>query len=135
MRLTKDNEITALLGRTRRIAMVGLSSKPDRPSHTVAKALQGYGFEIVPVNPNENAVLGANAYESLDRVRTVDIVNVFRRPEYVPQIVDACIANHIGAIWLQEGVVHEAAANRAAEAGMSVIMDRCIYKEYRRLLG
>lgn len=135
MRITEDNEISALLGRTRRVAIVGLSSNPDRPSHIVGKALQGYGFEIVPVNPNENEVLGENAYDSLARVRTVDMVDVFRRPEYVPEIVDACIAQRIGALWLQEGVVHEAAARRASDAGIDVVMDRCMYKEYRRLLG
>lgn len=136
MRLTDDNEIRALLGRVRRIAMIGLSSKPDRPSHGVASALQGYGFEVVPVNPNENAVLGENAYENLGRVSgAVDLVDVFRRSEYVPEIVDACIAKRVGALWLQEGVVHEAAAIRAVEAGIDVVMDRCIYKEYRRLLA
>jgi len=135
MRISNDNEIMELLGRTRRVAIVGLSSKPERPSYTVAKALQGYGFEIVPVNPNETAVLGANAAESLDRIRPVDMVTVFRRPEYVPQIVDACIKHRIGALWLQEGVIHEAAAQRASDAGIDVVMDRCMYKEYSRLLG
>lgn len=135
MRLTEDNPIRAILGRTRRIAIIGLSSKPDRPSHIVAKGLQEYGFEIVPVNPNEDEVLGANAYESLDRVRPVDMVVVFRRPEYVPAIVDACIAKPVSALWLQEGVIHEAAARRAEEAGIDVAMDRCIYKEYLRLLA
>lgn len=135
MRLTEDREIRALLGRTQRIAVVGLSSKPDRPSHTVAKALQGYGYEIVPVNPNENEVLGENAQRSIDRIRPVDLVQVFRRPEYVPQIVDACLARRIGALWLQEGVIHHAAAQRAADAGMDVVMDRCMLKEYQRLLA
>lgn len=135
MRISQDNEIMGLLGRTRRVAVVGLSSKPERPSYTVAKALQGYGFEIVPVNPNEYAVLGANAAESLDRMRPVDMVDVFRRPEYVPEIVDACIRLRIGALWLQEGVIHEAAAQRASNAGIDVVMDRCMYKEYKRLLG
>src|SRR5699024_4328033 len=136
MRLTDDNEIRALLGRVRRVAIIGLSSKTDRPSHGVASALQGYGFEVVPVNPNENAVLGENAYEHLGRVPgAIDLVDVFRRPEYVPEIVDACIAKRVGALWLQEGVVHEAAARRAEAAGIDVVMDRCIYKEYQRLLG
>src|SRR5699024_4576921 len=123
------------LGRTRRVAIVGLSSKPERPSYTVAKALQGYGYEVVPVNPNENKVLGENAAENLDRIRPVDMVTVFRRPEYVPEIVDACIRLRISALWLQEGVVHEAAAQRASDAGIDVVMDRCMYKEYDRLLG
>lgn len=135
MRITEDNEIMDLLGRTRRVAMVGLSSKPERPSYAVAKALQGYGYQIVPVNPYEDNVLGENAAESLDRIRPVDLVDVFRRPEYVPQIVDACIRHRIGALWLQEGVIHEAAAQRASDAGIDVVMDRCMYKEYQRLLG
>lgn len=135
MRITEDNEIMDLLGRTRRVAMVGLSSKPERPSYAVAKALQGYGYQIVPVNPYEDNVLGENAAESLDRIRPVDLVDVFRRPEYVPQIVDACIRHRVGALWLQEGVIHEAAAQRASDAGIDVVMDRCMYKEYQRLLG
>lgn len=135
MRISTDSEIMELLGRTRRVAVIGLSSKPERPSYTVAKALQGYGFQIVPINPNEGEVLGEKAAENLSRVRPVDLVNVFRRPEYVPQIVDACIRHRIGALWLQEGVIHEAAAQRAADAGIDVVMDRCMYKEYKRLLG
>lgn len=135
MRLTEDKEISALLGRTQRVAIVGLSSKPDRPSYEVGKALQGFGYEIVPVNPNENEVLGENAYDSIDRIRPVDLVDVFRRPEYVPEIVDACIARRIGALWLQEGVIHEAAVQRAVDAGIDVVMDRCMFKEYKRLLG
>lgn len=135
MRISTDSEIMELLGRTRRVAVIGLSSKPERPSYTVAKALQGYGFQIVPINPNEGEVLGEKAAENLSRVRPVDLVDVFRRPEYVPQIVDACIQHRIGALWLQEGVIHEAAAQRAADAGIDVVMDRCMYKEYKRLLG
>jgi len=134
MRLTEDWEIRALLGRVARVAVVGLSSRTDRPSHQVAKALQGYGYEIVPVNPNENIVLGEHAMENLARIRPVDLVDVFRRPEYVPEIVEACINKRVGALWLQEGVINERAAQRAADAGLDVVMDRCMYKEYRRLL-
>jgi len=135
MRLTEDSQIRALLGRVRRIAVIGLSSKPERPSYEVSKALQGFGYKIVPVNPNENAVLGENAYENLARVPgAVDLVTVFRRPEYVPEIVDACRAKPVAALWLQEGVVNESAAQRAAAAGIDVVMDRCMFKEYRRLL-
>lgn len=133
--LTQDNDIRALLGRTRRIAIVGLSSKADRPSHGVARSMQGYGYQIVPVNPNEDEVLGENAYADLSRIPgAIDLVDVFRKSEYVPEIVQACIARRVRALWLQEGVVHEAAARRASNAGIHVVMDRCIYKEYVRLL-
>lgn len=136
MRMTQDNDIRALLGRVLRIAVIGLSSKRERPSHGVASALQGYDYQVVPINPNEKTVLGENAYGDLSRVADpVDMVQVFRRPEYVPAIVDACITQRVGALWLQEGVVHEAAARRAAEAGIDVVMDRCMLKEYRRLMG
>lgn len=135
MMLTQDNEIRALLGRTQRIAVIGLSSRRDRPSHGVARSMQGYGYAIVPVNPNEEAVVGENAYSHLSRVPgAIDLVDVFRKAEYVPEIVDTCIARRVGALWLQEGVIHEDAARKAADAGVNVVMDRCIYKEYRRLL-
>lgn len=134
--LTRDNEIRSLLGRIQRIAVVGLSSKTSRPSHGVARALQGYGYQIVPVNPNEDVVLGENAYPNLRRVPgAIDLVDVFRSPEHLPEVVDMCIDRRVRALWLQEGVVHETAARKAADAGIDVVMDRCIYKEYERLLG
>ncbi|MCL6508874.1 MAG: CoA-binding protein [Bryobacteraceae bacterium] len=126
--------IPELLRSARTIAVVGLSSKPWRPSHGVAEYMQRAGYRIIPVNPNESEVLGERAYPSLEAVpEKVDIVNVFRRPEYVPEIVEAAIRIGAPAIWMQEGVVNEAAAERARQAGLFVVMDRCILKEHRRL--
>jgi len=134
--LTEDYQIRDLLGRLRRVAVIGLSSNPERPSHGVAQAMQAEGYQIVPVNPNETQVLGENACPDLRHVTgMVDMVDVFRAPEYVPEIVDACIANNVRNLWLQEGVVHERAAEKASQAGVDVVMDRCMLKEYRRLLS
>ena len=134
--LTQDTEIREILAQVRRMAVIGLSSNPDRPSHGAAKAMQAEGYQIVPVNPNEDYVLGENAFSDLHHVTgMVDMVDVFRAPEHVPQIVDACIERGVRHLWLQEGVIHEAAARKAADAGIDVIMDRCVLKEYRRLLG
>lgn len=136
MRITGDEDIHALLERIQRVAIVGLSSNSRRPSFEVAEALQRFGYRIVPVNPNEQAVLGEPAFDHVSQVTgSVDLVDVFRQPDAVPEIVDACIERGIGALWLQEGVVHEHAANRAADAGIDVVMDRCMFKEYRRLMG
>jgi predicted CoA-binding protein len=126
--------IPELLRSARTIAVVGLSSKPWRPSHGVAEYLQRAGYRVIPVNPNETEVLGEKAYPNLEAVpEKVDIVNVFRRPEFVPEIVEAAIRIGAPAIWMQEGVVNEAAAERARQAGLLVVMDRCILKEHRRL--
>ncbi len=126
--------IPELLRSARTIAVVGLSSKPWRPSHGVAEYMQRAGYRIIPVNPNESEVLGEKAYPSLEALpEKVDIVNVFRRPEYVPEIVEAAIRVGAPAIWMQEGVINEAAAERARQAGLFVVMDRCILKEHRRL--
>ncbi|MES1945009.1 CoA-binding protein [Salinisphaera sp. PC39] len=130
-----DDDIKRLLERTKRIAVIGLSSDPGRPSHGVARSLQGFGYEIVPVNPRETEVLGEKSYPDLASVPgDIDLVDVFRAPEHVPGIVDACIERGVPALWLQEGVVHEDAAQRARDAGIEVVMDRCVYKEYRRLM-
>ncbi|MCS6954121.1 MAG: CoA-binding protein [Bryobacteraceae bacterium] len=126
--------IAELLRSARTIAVVGLSSKPWRPSHGVAEYMQRAGYRIIPVNPNETEVLGEKAYPRLEAVpEKVDIVNVFRRPEFVLEIVEAAIRVGAPAIWLQEGVVNEEAAQRARQAGLFVVMDRCILKEHRRL--
>lgn len=131
-----DEDIRALLRRVHRIAIVGLSSDPDRPSHGVGRALKRFGYEVIPVNPNETEVLGETAYPDLASVPgVIDIVDVFRAPEHVPEVVDACIERGVPAIWLQEGVIDEAAAERARQAGLTVVMDRCMYKEHRRLIG
>lgn len=129
-------EIRALLQRIRRIAVVGLSPNPARPSHGVARALQRYGYEIVPVRPAVDEVLGEKAWPDLRSVPgPVDLVDVFRAPEHVDQIVDDCIAIHAPALWLQEGVVNVPAAERARQAGIMVVMDRCIDKDYRALMS
>ncbi|HXF71931.1 MAG TPA: CoA-binding protein [Actinomycetota bacterium] len=135
-RLPADPELRALLGDARTIAVVGLSSKPWRPSHRVAAYLQRRGYRIVPVNPNEVEVLGERAYPSLEAVPPevrIDVVDVFRRPEHAPEL--ARQAARVGAkvLWLQAGVVSEEAARIAEGAGLSVIMGACIHEELLRL--
>ena len=128
------NRVAAILGEARTIAVVGLSARRFRPSHGVAEYLQRAGYRIIPVNPKITEVLGERSYASLDEVpEPVDIVDIFRRPEHVPEIVEAAIRKGAKAIWMQEGVVHEEAARRAESAGLAVIMDRCILKEHKRL--
>ena len=134
--ITEDRRIREILAQTRRVAVIGLSSNPDRASYGVAEALQSEGFHIVPVNPNEDKVLGENAFPDLRHMTgMVDVVDVFRASEHVPQIVDACIERGVRTLWLQEGVIHHEAAQKAVDAGIEVVMDRCMLKEYRRLLG
>ncbi|OGI43918.1 MAG: CoA-binding protein [Candidatus Muproteobacteria bacterium RIFCSPHIGHO2_01_FULL_65_16] len=131
-----DAEIRALLERARVIAVVGLSPKPDRPSHGVARALQRFGYRVIPVRPAVASVLGEKAYPDLRAVpEKIDLVDVFRAPEHVDAIVDECIALAVPALWLQDGVVNEPAAARAQAAGILVVMDRCVYREYLRLFG
>ncbi|HEY1206032.1 MAG: CoA-binding protein [Bryobacteraceae bacterium] len=126
--------IAELLTSARTIAVVGLSSRRARPSYGVSEYMQSAGYRIVPVNPQESEVLGEKAYPDLDSVPVpVDIVDVFRRPEYVPEIVEAAIRIGAKAVWMQEGVVHEEAAERARAAGLTVVMDRCILKEHRKM--
>ena len=128
----KNDVIVQLLSRTKTIAVVGLSSSPFRPSFGVAQYMQSRGYRIIPVNPNESTVLGEKTYASLSEIpEKIDLVDVFRRPEFVPEIVEETIRLKIPSLWLQEGVVHEAAARRARDAGISVVMDRCILKEHR----
>ena len=124
-----------LLRNAKTIAVVGLSSKRMRPSYGVSEYLQRSGYRIIPVNPTETEVLGEKSYATLDEVpEPIDIVDVFRRSEYVPDIVDAAIRIKAKAVWMQEGVVHEAAAEKARAAGLEVIQDRCILKEHRRVM-
>jgi uncharacterized protein len=128
------NRISEILHTCRTIAVVGLSSKRFRPSYGVAEYLKRSGYRIIPVNPNETEVLGERCYPDLDSVpEPVDLVDIFRRSEYVPEIVEAAIRKGAKAVWMQEGVVHEAAARQAEEAGLAVVMDRCILKDHRRL--
>ena len=130
-----DEQITQLLRSARTIAVVGLSSRPFRASGGVSRFLQANGYRIIPVNPNETAVLGEKSYAHLEDVPgKVDIVDVFRRPEFVPEIVDSAIRIGARAVWMQEGVVHAEAAARAQRAGLLVVMDRYILKEHGRLL-
>jgi uncharacterized protein len=122
-----DEELRALLERTETIAMVGASSSPERPSHGVMQRLLAAGYRVIPVNPNEREVLGQRAYASLAEVPTrVDLVDVFRRAEFTEQIAADAIAISAHALWLQLGVVNEAAAARARAAGLVVVMDLCI---------
>ena len=126
--------IAEILQQSRTIAVVGLSSKRFRPSFGVTEYMQRAGYRIIPVNPEESEVLGEKSYPDLDSVPdAIDVVDIFRRSEFVPEIVEAAIRKGAKAIWMQEGVIHEEAARRAAEAGLDVVMDRCILKEHRRL--
>jgi predicted CoA-binding protein len=128
-------QIIDLLHRCRRIAVVGLSPKPKRPSYTVASALQQFGYSIVPVRPAVESVLGEQAYPDLYAVPgEIDLVDVFRAPEHVDPIVDACITLKIPALWLQDGVINESAALRAKANGITVVMDRCIYRDYKQFI-
>lgn len=128
-----DQEIRQLLSTAKTIAVVGLSAKPWRPSHGVSEYMQSRGYRIIPVNPYLSEALGEKAYARLEDVPgPVDIVNIFRRPEAVEPIVDAAIRRGARMVWMQEGVIHHGAADKARAAGLGVVMDRCILKEHRR---
>ncbi len=133
MPVSPQDPITDLLKKAKNIAVVGLSNSPLRPSYGVSAYMQSQGYRIIPVNPNlHEAVLGEEPYASLHDIPDgVDIVDIFRRPEFVPEVVDQAIQLRVPAIWMQEGVIHEAAAVKARQAGLFVIMDRCILKEHR----
>jgi predicted CoA-binding protein len=123
-----------LAGRT--IAMVGLSSRPDSPSYEVAQYLQKHGYRVLPINPRESEVLGERAYPSLREAPAgIDVVDVFRRPDAAPAIVEDAISIGAPVLWLQLGVVNEEAAARAESAGMTVVMDRCMHIEHLRRAG
>ena len=124
--------VTELLRHAKTIAVVGLSNDPLRPSHGVSAYMQSQGYGIIPVNPQIESSLGEKAYASLlDVPEKVDIVNIFRRPEFVEEVVDQAIQLKVPAIWMQEGVIHEKAAAKARRAGALVVMDRCIRKDHR----
>ncbi len=130
-----DQQLKELLQKAHTIAVVGLSSSRFRASYGVSQYMQSAGYRIVPVNPNEQEVLGEKSYARLEDVpEKIDVVDVFRRSEFVPEIVDAAIRVGARAIWMQEGVVNEAAAQRARDAGLFVVMDACILREHRRLI-
>ena len=127
-------EIEGILKEGRTVAVVGLSPKPDRPSYVVARYLQAQGYRIIPVNPNAQEILGEKAYPTVLSIpEKVDIVDIFRRPEEVPPIVEEAIKIGARVVWMQEGIAHEGAAQRAREAGLKVVMDRCMKKEHQRL--
>ena len=116
------------------IAVVGISSNPMRPSNGVAEYLKRAGYRIIPVNPKETEVLGEKCYARLEDIpEKIDLVDIFRRSEYVPEIVESAIQVGARTVWMQEGVIHEAAAERARQAGLDVVMDRCTLKEHRKL--
>lgn len=132
------DEIKALLTKTKTIAVVGLSPKPKRPSHSVSKAMQEFGYQVIPVRPAVDEVLGEKAYPDLASIprelsEKIDMVDVFRAPDKIAPIIDACIELKIPCVWLQDGVVNEAEALRAQQAGITVVMDRCVYRDYVQL--
>lgn len=134
--MMNDIEMTDLLRRSKTIAVVGLSSNPMRPSFGVSRFLQRQGYRVIPVNPNEKEILGERSYPSVkDIPEPVDIVDIFRRPARVPEVVDAALENGARCIWMQEGIVNHEAAKKAETAGIPVVMDKCILKELARLLG
>lgn len=130
-----NDPVTELLRNSRTIAVVGLSNRRQRPSHGVAQYMQSAGYRIIPVNPHETEVLGERSYARLEDVpEKVDIVDIFRRSEFVPAIVESAIRIGARAVWMQEGVVHPQAAERARQAGLIVVMDSCILKEHAKRL-
>jgi uncharacterized protein len=132
----QPDPVADLLKRSKTIAVVGLSNKPLRPSHGVSAYMQTNGYRIIPVNPEIHGALGEKAYASLlDVPEKIDIVNIFRRPEFVEDVVDQAIQLKIPAIWMQEEVINETAAEKARQAGIFVVMDRCILKEHKARFG
>jgi hypothetical protein len=132
LRNATPDEIRALLASAKTIAVVGLSPDPARPSHRVAAYLKDHGYRVVPVNPGAGTILGEQAVARVQDVPSrVDIAVVFRKPEAVPGVVEDAIAAKAGAVWMQEGIAHNAAAGRARAAGLAIVMDRCIQKEHR----
>jgi predicted CoA-binding protein len=131
-----DQEITDLFRSAKTVAVVGLSNNPTRASLGVSRFLQRHGYRIIPVNPQETEVLGERAYASVkDIPGPVDIVDIFRRPARVPEVIDDVLQKEgIRCIWMQEGVINPEAARKAEAAGLPVVMDRCILKEMARLL-
>jgi predicted CoA-binding protein len=130
----ESDAIRALLQSVKTIAVIGYSPRPGRPSQNISRQLQRFGYRIIPVRPSITEALGERAYPNLAAVPgQIDLVNVFRASRYAPQVVEECIARGVKNVWLQEGVYDEAAASRAQAAGLTVIMDRCILRDYTRL--
>ena len=135
MNATATDQIADILNSSKNIAVVGLSNSPMRPSYGVTAYMQSAGYKIIPVNPAINGALGEKAVATLLDIpndQKIDIVNIFRRPEFVPEIVDQAIQLKVPCIWMQEEVIHEEAAEKARNAGITVIMNKCILKEHRR---
>lgn len=129
--MAAGDPVTQILKSSRTIAVVGLSNRKFRPSYGVSEYLQSVGYRIIPVNPGETEVLGEKSYSTLEDIpEKIDIVNVFRRSEFVPDIVESAIRISARGVWMQEGVIHSEAAERARRAGLFVIMDACILKEH-----
>lgn len=133
------DEIKNILNKTKTIAVVGLSPKANRPSHSVSKAMQEFGYRVIPVRPAVDEVLGEAAYPDLasipqDLRNKIDMVDVFRAPDKIAPIIDACIEFEVPLIWLQDGVINETEALRAQAAGIIVVMDRCVYRDYVQLV-
>jgi len=134
--LSQSDPVTELLQHAKTIAVVGLSDNPLRPSHGVSAYMQSQGYRIISVNPRIESSLGEKAYASLLSVpEKIDIVSIFRRPEYVEEVVDQAIRLKVPAVWMQEEVIHEKAAAKARQAGIFVVMDRCILLEHRARFG
>jgi predicted CoA-binding protein len=130
------DEIDRILAESRTVAVVGMSPRPERPSHYVAKYLMEQGYDIVPVNPQVDEVLGLKSYPDLTSIpRQVDLVDIFRRSNQVPPIVDEAIDIGAKFIWMQDGVIHEGAAAKARAAGLPVVMDNCTLREHSRRFG
>jgi uncharacterized protein len=132
----QSDPITEILRQAKTIAVVGLSDNPLRPSHGVGAYLQSQGYRIIPVNPQIRESLGEKAYPSLlDVPEKIDVVDIFRRPEFVEEVVDEAIQLKVPTVWMQEEVIHEKAAAKARQAGIFVVMDRCILLEHRARFG
>jgi predicted CoA-binding protein len=132
--MAQETDITGLLERARTIAVVGCSPKPDRDSHRVAAYLQAAGYRVIPINPGADEILGVTAYPDLASIPDdvdIDIVDVFRRPEHIPAVVDAVLARGAKALWLQLGCANPEAEQRVSNAGLEVVSDRCIKVEHR----
>ena len=133
---TSDDEMRQILSDAKTVAVVGISDKPDRASYRVADFLMKHGYHILPVNPTIDTALGVRVYGSLrDLDERVDVVDIFRRSDAVMEIVDDAIAIGAKVVWMQEGVINHEAARRAQEAGLQVVMDHCMMKEYRHLMS
>jgi predicted CoA-binding protein len=133
----KDEEINEILRNAKTIAVIGISPKEDRPSHIVASYLKSKGYQIIPVRPDGEEILGEKVYQTLSEIPKeigVDVVDIFRRSEDVPPIVVEAIQRGVRVVWMQEGVIHQEAAGKAEKAGLKVVMDRCMKKEHQRLL-